>query len=92
MVEAAALDRVVQVARAVRGEDDRGRVGRAHRADLRDRDRGVRQQLEQEGLEVVVGPVDLVDQQHRRPRPRVLERAQQGAPDQVVGREQVLLA
>ena len=30
------------------------------------RDLEVRQQLEQEGLELLVGAVDLVDQQHRR--------------------------
>ena len=62
------------------------------RADLRDRHAGLRQQLEQERLEVVVGAVDLVDQQHRGPRAGVLERAQQRAADQVVGAEQVLLA
>ena len=50
------------------------------------------EQLEQERLEVVVGAVDLVDQQHRGPRAGVLERAQQRAADQVVGAEQVLLA
>ena len=50
------------------------------------------EQLEQERLEVVVGAVDLVDQQHRGPRAGMLERAQQRAPDQVVGAEQVLLA
>ena len=50
------------------------------------------EQLEQERLEVVVGAVDLVDQQHRGPRARVLERAQQRPPEQVVGAEQVLLA
>ena len=50
------------------------------------------EQLEQERLEVVVGAVDLVDQQHRRPRARVFERAQQRPADQVVGAEQILLA
>ena len=92
VVEAAALDRVVQVARAVRGQHDDRRVRRADRADLRDRHARVGEQLEQERLEVVVGAVDLVDQQHRRPRPGVLERAQQRPPDQVVRPEQVLLA
>ena len=53
---------------------------------------GLREQLEQERLEVVVGAVDLVDQQHRGPRAGVLERAQQRAADEVVGAEQVLLA
>ena len=51
-----------------------------------------REQLEQERLEVVVGAVDLVDQQHGRARARVLERPQQRAADQVVGAEQLLLA
>ena len=53
---------------------------------------GTRQQLEQERLEVVVGAVDLVDQQDRRARARVLERPQQRPADQVLGPEQVLLA
>ena len=91
LVQAAALDRVVQVARAVRGQHDDRRMGGADRADLRDRHRRLGQQLEQERLEVVVGAVDLVDQQHRRPRSRMLERAQQRAADQVVAAEQVLL-
>ena len=50
------------------------------------------EQLEQERLEVVVGAVDLVDQQHGGARAGVLERAQQRPPDQVVGAEQLLLA
>ena len=62
------------------------------RADLGDRHGGLGEQLEQERLEVVVGAVDLVDQQHRRPRAGVLERPQQRPPDQVVGAEQVVLA
>ena len=40
---------------------------------------GLGEQLEQEGLEVVVGAVDLVDQQHRGPRSGMLERTKQGA-------------
>ena len=53
---------------------------------------GLRQQLEQERLEVVVGAVDLVDQQHGGPRAGMLERPQQRSPDQVVRAEQLLLA
>ena len=86
VVQAAALDRVVQVARAVGGEHDDRRVRGPDRAELRDRHRRLGEQLEQERLEVVVGAVDLVDQQHRRPRPGVLERAQQRPADQVVAR------
>ena len=71
MVQAAALDRVVQVARAVRGEDDDRRVRRADRAELGDRHARLGEQLEEEGLEVVVGAVDLVDQEHRAIRSRL---------------------
>ena len=67
-------------------------MGGDDRAELGDGHRGLRQQLEQERLEVVVGAVDLVDQQHRGARAGVLERAQQRAADQVVGAEQVVLA
>ena len=59
------------------------------RPELGDGDGRLGEQLEQERLELVVGPVDLVDQQHRRARPRVLDRLQQRPGDQVVGAEQV---
>ncbi len=66
VVEAAPLQRVVDVAGAVRGEDDDRRALRAEHADFRDRDLEIGQHLEQVRLELVVGSVDLVDQQHRR--------------------------
>ena len=66
VVEAAPLQRVVQLAGPVRGEhDDRRRRGR-HGAELGDAHLVGREHLEQERLELVVGPVDLVDEQHRR--------------------------
>ena len=73
VVEAAALERVVQLAGAVGGQhhDRRGR-GRDG-AELGDAHLVGREHLEQERLELVVGPVDLVDQQHRR---ALLERGQ----------------
>ena len=37
-----------------------------HGAELRDRDRSLPEQLQQERLEVVIGAIDLVDEQHRR--------------------------
>ena len=78
VVEAAALQRVVHVARAVRREhDDRRHLG-AHDAELGHRDRPVGEDLEQERLELVVGAVDLVDQQHRRDR-AVVRRARAAA-------------
>ena len=65
MVDAAPAQRLVQLAGAVRGQDHDRPLVRAHRAALGDRDLEVRQELEEEGLELVVGAVDLVDQEHR---------------------------
>ena len=48
--------------------DHRRRTARAHRSELRDRHARLGQELEQERLEVVVGAIELVDQQHRRQR------------------------
>jgi hypothetical protein len=77
VVQAAALQRVVHVAGAVGREDhDRGCLRGEHdRAP--DRHLVVRQHLEQVRLELVVGAVDLVDQQDRRRRVVVVDRAQQ---------------
>ena len=44
----------------------RGIDGRLDRAELGNADLEVGQKLEQKGLELLVGAVDLVDQQHRR--------------------------
>ena len=66
VIEAAAAQRVGQLARAVRGEHHARDRGRLDGAELGDADLEVGQQLEQEGLEFLVGAVDLVDQQHRR--------------------------
>ena len=66
VVEAAPLERVVQLAGAVGGEHDDRRGRGLDGAELGDGDLVGRQHLEQERLELVVGPVDLVDQQHRR--------------------------
>src|SRR5207244_1420204 len=63
VVEAAPLHRVVDLARAVGGDDHDRRLGGAQRADLGNRDLPVRQHLEQVGLEGLVGPVELVDEQ-----------------------------
>jgi hypothetical protein len=63
VVEAAALERVVQLARAVGGEHDDRRRGRGERAELGDGDLEVAEELQQERLELAVRTVDLVDQQ-----------------------------
>ena len=63
VVEGPPLQRVVDIAGAVRREDDhRWHLG-PERADLGDRDGEVGQDLEKERLELVVGAVDLVDQE-----------------------------
>ena len=65
-VEAAALQRLGQLARVVRGEDDDRHRRRRDLAQLGDRDLEVGEQLEQHRLELLVGLVDLVDQQDDR--------------------------
>jgi hypothetical protein len=87
VVEATSLDRVVQLARAVRRHDDERAPPRGDRAELGDRDGEVGQELEQERLELVVRTVDLVDQQDDvlvR-----LQRLQQRPPQQELPAEQL---
>jgi hypothetical protein len=64
-------------------------LGADRLAELGDRDLEVRQGLEQERLELVVGAIDLVDEQHDRPL--VLERLEQRAAQQEAPREQLAL-
>ena len=65
-VQAAALQRLGELTRVVtREEDDRPRL-RLDPAELRDADLEVREQLEQHRLELLVGLVDLVDQEDDR--------------------------
>ena len=63
VIDAAPPQRFVQLARAVRRQDHDRPVGRADRAALRDRDLEVGQELQQKRLELVVGAVDLIDQE-----------------------------
>ena len=82
MIETAALERVVDFARAVRGDHDDRRMLRLDGAELGDRDLEVGQHFEQERFERLVGAVELVDQQHRRAGGIGLERLQQRALDE----------
>ena len=61
----------------------------ADRAELGDRDLEVGEHLEQERLELLVGAVDLVDQQHDRLVG--VDRLEQRAPDQELGPEELVL-
>ena len=66
----------------VRGQDHDRRDGGADGAELRDRHLEVGQELEEEPLELVVRPIDLVDQQDRPASIGLLQRLQQRAFDQ----------
>ena len=90
VVQAAPLERVVDLARAVRGQDDPRGLLCLDGPDLRHRDLEVGQDLQQVRLELLVRPVDLIDEQHRGHAIGGLERLEQGAPDQEVGAEDVV--
>src|SRR5438093_1141190 len=64
--ETASLERVVKLTRAIGGQDHRRPAARTDPSELRNRDLKVRQHLEQECFELVVRPVDLVDQEYAR--------------------------
>ncbi len=66
VVQATALDCIVDLARAVGGQHHDRRRGCLYGAELGNRDLELRQHLEQKGFERLVGTVELVDQQHRR--------------------------
>src|SRR5438128_3486877 len=63
-MQAAALERVRHLTRVVAGQDDEGDVPRLHGAELGHAHLEVGQHLEEEGLELGVRLVDLVDEQH----------------------------
>jgi hypothetical protein len=79
----------VQVPGAVGGQDRHRPHRRPAGTELRDRHRALGEQFEQERLELVVGPVHLVDEQHRRARSGVVDRGQQRPGQEVVRAEQV---
>jgi hypothetical protein len=66
VVEAAALQGVVDFARPVGRDDDDRRLRRAEGAKLRHRNLKIRQDFKEKGLERLVRAVEFVDQQHRR--------------------------
>src|SRR5439155_806511 len=70
-VEASAFQCVGELAGTIRGNDDVRYSLRANRPHLRNRDLEIGQELEEQALELFVGPVDLVDQQDGCLRPVV---------------------
>jgi hypothetical protein len=85
VIEAAALEGVVDLAGAVGRDDDDGGLVGLDRAEFGNRDLVVGQDLEQEGLEGLVGAVELVDQQDGRAGFVGFERLQQRAADEEAG-------
>jgi hypothetical protein len=77
VVDAAALERVVDLAGAVGGDHGHRPVARGDRPQLGDGDLEVAQEFQQEALELLVGAIDLVDQQHRRPLEARVDRLEQ---------------
>src|SRR5919109_1295213 len=55
VIEAAALESIMELARAVRGHDHQRSALRPHRPELRNRDLKVGKELEEEGLELLPG-------------------------------------
>ena len=74
------LESVMHVAGAVRGDDDNWRRCGCEGAEFGNRDREIRQSLEEKRLELVVGAVDLIDEQDGWHLPPVIDRLQQGTP------------
>ena len=91
VVEAAPLQGVMHLPRPVAGDDDEGRPLRADGAELGDADLEVAEQLEQERLELLVGAVDLIDQEDRRNQIAVVDRIEQGPAEQELRAEDLTL-
>ena len=91
VIEAAPLQRVVDLARAVGGDDDDRRLFGLDGAELRHRHLEVGQDLQQERLEGLVGAVELVDQEHGRGARLAGQRFQHRPADQVFFGEDVAL-
>ena len=72
----------MDVAGAVGGDDHERRLGGSEGPELGHRDRVLREELEEERLELVVGAVHLVDEQNRRRPGRVVDGGEQRPADQ----------
>src|SRR5205814_4422213 len=68
VIYTAATKRLMQFARPVRSEHDYRRCIRLDGSAFRDRSLKIGQEFEQERFELVIGTVDLIDQQYRLAR------------------------
>jgi hypothetical protein len=82
VIQAAAFQRVVDLAGAIRGDDDDRRLRRLDGAELGNCHLEVAENFQEIRLERLVGAVEFVDQQHRRAGDVRLQRLQQWTLDQ----------
>src|SRR5208337_211969 len=87
-MEASSAQRLRQLAGAVGGQHHHRPLDGANRAELRHAHLEIGEQLQKESLELLVGLVDLIDQQHHLVRGG--DRLEQRALEQVFAREDVL--
>ena len=66
MIQTPPLQRVMNFARPVGGENNNRRLRCANGADLGHTDLEVREDFQQKGFKGIIGAIKLVDQQHRR--------------------------
>ena len=88
MIEAAALERVVDLAGAVRGDDHHRDMLGPERANLRHRDLEIGEDLEQERFELLIGTVNLVDEENGSPLVSGVDRLEEGPlEEKLLGKE-----
>ena len=90
VVEASPFQGVMYLPGTVGRDDHDGRMNGPEGAQLRDGYLKISQKFKQEAFKFLVGPVQLVDQQHRRPVPAFVYRLKQGALDQKPFAEQIV--
>ena len=79
----------MDLAGPIGGDDHYGRLVGADGTQLGDGDLEIRQQLQKESFEFLVGPVYLVDKQHRRTLSRIVKGLEQGALNKELFAEQL---
>jgi hypothetical protein len=88
-IQTAPLERIVQLSRPVRRDDHDRRNLCADRPELGDGDLKIGEELQQEALELLVGAIELVDEQHRTPRRGAAQCLEQRAFEQKACVEQL---
>src|SRR5688572_4033513 len=82
LIQASAFERVVHLTRAVRCENHERWLARPHGPELGNGDLKFGEQLQEKSFELLVGPIDFVDQQDGRTRTMRIDRLQQRTLDE----------